>query len=194
MKKILIFLSLFLTLVFYTNAENLKQTNSKRGDKMNNSIYNFQVETIDGQKQSLDKYKDDVMLIVNVASKCGYTPQYEGLEKLYSTYKDRGFVVLGFPCNQFREQEPGTNAEIKEFCQATYGVEFPMFSKIEVNGNNAHPLYQYLKTNSEDTADIRWNFTKFLIDKNGKIVKRYEPAVTPAEIESDIKLLLSNKN
>ena len=194
MKKLMIFLSLFLALVLYTNAENIKQSNSKKDDKMNNSIYSFQVETIDGQNQSLDKYKGDVILIVNVASKCGYTPQYEGLEKLYSTYKERGFVILGFPCNQFMEQEPGTNAEIKEFCQATYGVEFPMFSKIEVNGNKEHPLYQYLKANSEDKADIRWNFTKFLIDKDGKILKRYEPAVTPAEIESDVKSLLSKKN
>lgn len=191
MKKIIIFLSLFLSFALYSNAENFKQTDLKRSNRMNNSIYDFQVETIDGKTQTLGEYKGDVMLIVNVASKCGYTPQYEGLEKLYSTYKDKGFAVLGFPCNQFRGQEPGTNAEIKEFCQATYGVEFPMFSKIEVNGENAHPLYKYLKSNSEDTADIRWNFTKFLVDRNGKILKRYEPAVTPAEIENDIKSILS---
>ncbi|HAW08332.1 MAG: glutathione peroxidase [Chloroherpetonaceae bacterium] len=157
---------------------------------MNKSIYDFQVETIDGKKQNLEVYKGEVLLIVNTASKCGYTPQYEGLEKLYSDYKDKGFAVLGFPCNQFKGQEPGTNKEIEEFCKLNYDVQFPLFSKIDVNGENAHPLYQYLKANSQDNADIRWNFTKFLIDKNGNIIKRYEPAVTPAEIENDIKAIV----
>ncbi|MCE5304301.1 MAG: glutathione peroxidase [Chloroherpetonaceae bacterium] len=157
---------------------------------MNKSIYDFQVETIDGKKQNLEVYKGEVLLIVNTASKCGYTPQYEGLEKLYSDYKDKGFAVLGFPCNQFKGQEPGTNKEIEEFCKLNYDVQFPLFSKIDVNGENAHPLYQYLKANSQDNADIRWNFTKFLIDKNGNIIKRYEPAVTPGEIENDIKAIV----
>ncbi len=190
MKQTIIFLSLFLFISLNLNAEITKQSNSKSGIKMNKSIYDFQVETIDGKKQNLEVYKGEVLLIVNTASKCGYTPQYEGLEKLYSDYKDKGFAVLGFPCNQFKGQEPGTNKEIEEFCKLNYDVQFPLFSKIDVNGENAHPLYQYLKANSQDNADIRWNFTKFLIDKNGNIIKRYEPAVTPAEIENDIKAIV----
>lgn len=190
MKQTIIFLSLFLFISLNLNAEITKQSNSKSGIKMNKSIYDFQVETIDGKKQNLEVYKGEVLLIVNTASKCGYTPQYEGLEKLYSDYKDKGFAVLGFPCNQFKGQEPGTNKEIEEFCKLNYDVQFPLFSKIDVNGENAHPLYQYLKANSQDNADIRWNFTKFLIDKNGNIIKRYEPAVTPGEIENDIKAIV----
>ncbi|AXH10020.1 glutathione peroxidase [Malaciobacter halophilus] len=157
------------------------------------SIYDFEVETIDGKKVSLSDYKNKVLLIVNVASKCGFTSQYEGLEKLYDKYKTKDFVVLGFPCNQFMNQEPGTNEEIKEFCSLTYNVSFPMFSKIDVNGDEAHPLYKYLKNEASGllgTEAIKWNFTKFLVDKNGKVIDRFSPSTTPENIEDDIKKLL----
>ncbi len=159
----------------------------------NMSIYNIEVKTIDGENIKLDKYKNKVMLIVNVASKCGFTYQYEGLEKLHEKYATKGLAVLGFPCNQFLAQEPGTLAEIKEFCSLTYGVKFDMFSKIDVNGENTHPLYKFLKENSSGlmgTDIIKWNFTKFLVDKKGNVVKRYAPSTKPKEIESDIKELL----
>jgi len=138
-------------------------------------------------------YEGKVVLIVNTASKCGFTPQYEGLEKLYNTYKDKGLVILGFPCNQFASQEPGSAEEISKFCTLKYGVTFPMFMKIEVNGKDADPLYKYLKTALPGTItnDIKWNFTKFLLDKNGKPFKRYASTVKPEEISSDIEKLLS---
>jgi len=161
------------------------------GDKM--SIYDFEVKTIDGAKTTLQPYKGKVLLIVNVASKCGFTYQYEGLEKLYKTYKDKGLVVLGFPCNQFSNQEPGNEEEIKNFCSLTYDVTFPMFSKIDVNGENAHPLYVYLKKEQSGllgSEGIKWNFTKFLVDKNGKVVDRFAPATTPESLEETIKELL----
>ncbi len=157
------------------------------------SIYDFKVKTIDGQEITLEKYKDKVMLIVNVASKCGFTPQYEGLEALHVRYVEEGLGVLGFPCNQFLGQEPGTEEEIKEFCTLNFGVNFDMFSKIDVNGENAHPLYKYLKGEAEGvlgTEAIKWNFTKFLVDKNGKVVKRYAPSTTPQEMDEDIRKLL----
>jgi glutathione peroxidase len=157
------------------------------------NIYEFKVNTIDGEEISLEKYKGKVVLIVNVASKCGFTPQYEGLQKLYSTYKDSNFVILGFPCNQFMKQEPGTNAEIKEFCSLNYGVTFPMFDKIDVNGDSAHPLYKYLKSeqkNAKGKEKIAWNFTKFLVNKEGKVIKRIGTQTKPADIEADIKALL----
>ena len=157
------------------------------------SIYSFKVNTIDGQQTTLAQYKGKTILIVNVASKCGLTKQYEGLEALYKKYKDRGLVILGFPCNQFMGQESGTEAEIAEFCSVNYGVTFPLFSKIEVNGEGAHPLYQYLKKELPGTGnkpDIEWNFAKFLIDKDGKPVYRYHPKVKPAELEGDIEKLL----
>lgn len=157
------------------------------------SIYEIEVKDINGKAVSMSKYKDKVMLIVNVASKCGFTNQYEGLEELHKNYSDKGLAVLGFPCNQFLSQEPGTEEQIKEFCSLTYGVEFDMFSKIDVNGENAHPLYKFLKESSKGvlgTEAIKWNFTKFLVDKNGKVVKRYAPSTTPKEIESDIVNLL----
>jgi glutathione peroxidase len=157
------------------------------------SIYDITVKDIDNKEFTLEKYKDKVMLIVNVASKCGFTGQYEGLEKLHEKYSSQGLAVLGFPCNQFLAQEPGTEADIKEFCSLTYGVKFDMFSKIDVNGQNTHELYKYLKSNSSGlmgTGVIKWNFTKFLVDKNGKVINRYAPSTTPKEIEKDIVELL----
>ena len=153
----------------------------------------LKLKIYNGKAVSMSKYKDKVMLIVNVASKCGFTNQYEGLEELHKKYFDRGLSVLGFPCNQFLSQEPGTEEQIKEFCSLTYGVEFEMFSKIDVNGENAHPLYKFLKESSKGvlgTEAIKWNFTKFLVDKNGKVVKRYAPSTKPSEIENDILNLL----
>ncbi len=153
------------------------------------SVYDIKVKDINGQELTLEKYKNKVMLVVNVASKCGFTGQYEGLEKLHEKYSSKGLAVLGFPCNQFLAQEPGSEKEIKEFCSLTYGVKFDMFSKIDVNGNNTHPLYKFLKSSSSGimgTDMIKWNFTKFLVDKNGKVLKRYSPSTTPAEIEKDI--------
>ena len=159
----------------------------------NMSIYDFKVKDIDGNEVSMSKYKDKVLLIVNVASKCGFTSQYEGLEALYSKYKDKDFMILGFPSNQFSNQEPGTNKEIKEFCTLTFGVEFDMFAKIDVNGENAHPLYKYLKKEAPGlagTESIKWNFTKFLINRDGKIVNRFGSMKKPKDIESEILNLL----
>lgn len=156
-------------------------------------FYDFQVENIDGEKISLSKYKGKVLLIVNVASKCGFTPQYEGLEALYEKYKTEEFMILGFPSNQFGQQEPGTNKEIKEFCTLTYGVNFDMFAKIDVNGENEAPLYTHLKKEASGvfgTKSIKWNFTKFLIDPNGKVIDRYGSTTKPADIEPEIKRLL----
>ena len=165
------------------------ETKQQERDK---TIYDFSVKTIDGQEQSLSHYKGNVVLIVNVASKCGFTPQYKGLQELYNKYKNRGFVVLGFPCNQFLSQEPGTNDEIKHFCSINYGVTFPMFDKIDVNGDTAHPLYKYLTSAKGGfiTDSIKWNFTKFLIDRKGTVVKRYPPQTAPENMEEDIKKLL----
>jgi glutathione peroxidase len=146
------------------------------------SIYDFTVKDIDGKDVKLDQYKGKVLLIVNVASKCGYTPQYEGLQKLYLKYQDKGLVVLGFPANNFGGQEPGSNEQIKEFCTVNYEVTFPMFSKISVKGDDTHPLYQYLtskETDPEFAGDITWNFNKFLIDSSGKIVDRFKSADKP---------------
>ena len=157
------------------------------------SIYDFNVTDIHGRHISLSKYRDKVLLIVNVASKCGFTPQYEGLEKLYRTYKDQGFMILGFPCNQFSEQEPGSNKEIFAYCTSTYDVSFEMFSKIDVNGENAAPLYKYLKKEQSGflgTESIKWNFTKFLIDRKGNVIDRYSPSTKPSSIEKDIKKVL----
>ncbi|HZF71030.1 glutathione peroxidase [Sulfuricurvum sp.] len=157
------------------------------------SIYDFEVLTIHKEKSTLEPYRGKVMLIVNTASKCGFTPQFAGLEKLYRTYKDIGFVVLGFPCNQFASQEPLSEPEIENFCRIDYGVTFPMFAKIDVNGDNTHPLYRYLKQQAPGilgSEAIKWNFTKFLVDRHGKVITRYAPATTPEEIEADIKALL----
>lgn len=159
------------------------------------TIYDFSVENSAGETVKLSQYKDKVILIVNTASKCGFTPQFEGLEKLYKQYKDQGLMILGFPCNQFLFQDPGSDSEIVEFCQLNYGVTFPMFSKINVNGRKEATLYKFLKTATPDSKGkkIKWNFTKFLIDKKGEPVRRYEPTITPKEIESEIVKLLNSK-
>jgi len=159
---------------------------------MNKSIYDFEVTTIDGKIISLSQYKGKILLIVNTASKCGFTPQYEGLQALYEKYSDKGFFVLGFPCNQFKEQEPGNAEEIKSFCSLNYNVTFPMFSKIDVNGDSTHPLYKHLKKAAKGflSSDVKWNFTKFLIDKKGKVIKRFSPATNPAKIEKHILKLI----
>ncbi|MBX3240654.1 MAG: glutathione peroxidase [Chitinophagaceae bacterium] len=156
------------------------------------SIYQFRVIMLNGDGISLESYRDKTLLIVNTASKCGLTPQYEGLEKLYRKYKDQGLLVLGFPCNQFGNQEPGDAGEIESFCQVNYGVSFPMFARIDVNGKDAHPLFKFLKKKLSGFfgGKIKWNFTKFLVDKNGKPVKRYAPVTTPEKLEADIKRLL----
>jgi glutathione peroxidase len=144
------------------------------------SIYDISVRTIDGKTIKLVEYKNKVILIVNVASECGYTPQYEGLESIYEKYKSQGFVVLGFPCNQFGEQEPGTNEEIKTFCSSKFNVKFPLFDKIEVNGGNRHPLYVLLAgKDSVFPGDITWNFNKFLIGRDGKLISRFDSSIEP---------------
>jgi glutathione peroxidase len=158
-------------------------------DSPSGTVYGFKVKTIDGKDTTLAKYKGKVLLIVNVASKCGHTPQYAGLEKLYEKYKDKGFVILGFPCNQFMSQEPGTDAEIKAFCTSKYSVTFPLFDKIEVNGDNAHPLYKFLKTAEPEEGgktEIGWNFTKFLIDRTGHPLNRVVTNVEPEAIDAQI--------
>jgi glutathione peroxidase len=157
------------------------------------TIYDFTAKTIDGEEQSLAAYRGKTALIVNVASKCGFTPQYTGLEALYRKYHDQGLVVLGFPCDQFGHQEPGDEAEIRNFCSLNYDVSFPMFAKIDVNGADAHPLYKYLKHEAKGllgSESIKWNFTKFLVDKDGKVVRRYAPTDTPESIGKDIAAAL----
>ncbi|MGM0519785.1 MAG: glutathione peroxidase [Campylobacterota bacterium] len=159
------------------------------------SVYDFTVKDINNEEVNLSKYKNKVLLIVNVASKCGFTSQYEGLEKLYDKYKDKDFMVLGFPSNQFANQEPGTNEDIKEFCRLTYGVNFDMFAKIDVNGQSESPLYTYLKKEASGifgSESIKWNFTKFLVDKEGNVVNRYAPSTKPVDIEDEIVKLLNN--
>lgn len=146
------------------------------------SIYDFTMKSIDGQPVSLKDYSGKVVMVVNVASRCGYTPQYTALESIYEKYKDKGFVILGVPANNFAQQEPGTNEEIKKFCSTKYNVSFPMMSKVSVLGDDKTPLYQYLTDKSQDPrfgGDIKWNFTKFLFDRNGNVVARFEPAMTP---------------
>jgi glutathione peroxidase len=155
--------------------------------------YDFAAKTIDGVEQSFSSYRGKPLLVVNVASKCGFTPQYAGLEALYRKFHDRGLEVLGFPCDQFGHQEPGDESEIKSFCATNFDVTFPMYSKVEVNGANAHPLYRWLKSEKAGvlgTAAIKWNFTKFLIDRTGNVVKRYAPTDTPEKIEKDLDAVL----
>jgi glutathione peroxidase len=158
---------------------------SKTGDvKMNNNISDIAVKDMEDNEINLSAYKGKVLLIVNVASECGYTPQYEGLQKIYEEYKDKGFEILAFPCNQFGGQEPGTNKEIKEFCSINYGVTFKLFDKIDVNGTNRSPLYERLTNNTmTESGDVKWNFEKFLIAKNGDIVKRFRSKVKPESEE-----------
>ena len=156
-------------------------------------IYDIDVTTIDGEQRSMGDYRGKTLLVVNVASKCGFTPQYTGLEKLYRDLRDKGVEVLGFPCDQFGHQEPGDEAEIKNFCSLTYDVTFPMFSKIEVNGSHTAPLYAYLKKEAPGlmgSKSIKWNFTKFLVDAEGRVRRRYAPTDTPEKIEKDIEALL----
>ena len=158
------------------------------------TVYDFSAETLAGKPVNFDQYRGKVLLIVNTASKCGFTPQYEGLEKVYEQFKDKGVEVLGFPCNQFGSQEPGGADEIGAFCQKNYGVSFPMFAKIEVNGDNTHPLYKFLKSEKRGilgSEKIKWNFTKFLVDKKGRVVERFAPMTTPSAIEAQIERLLA---
>ena len=156
-------------------------------------FYELTAERNDGSQQTMSDYRGKVLLIVNTASHCGFTPQYEGLETIYREYKDQGFEILAFPCNQFGSQEPGSNAEIAEFCTSRFSTSFPLFAKIDVNGENAHPIYQYLKSEAKGilgSEAIKWNFTKFLVDRNGQVVKRYAPQDTPEKIARDLKEFL----
>lgn len=160
---------------------------------MSPTIYEYSANKLSGEAVSLRDFAGKVLLIVNTASKCGFTPQYEGLETLYAQYRERGFEILGFPCNQFGQQEPGGADEIGAFCQRNYGVSFPMFEKVDVNGEAAHPLYQHLKSSAKGvlgSESIKWNFTKFLIGRDGRVVRRYAPLTKPLDIAADIEKLL----
>ena len=157
------------------------------------SVYEFEVTAINGETRKLADYRDKVLLIVNTASKCGLTPQFEGLEALYREYREQGLEILGFPCNQFAHQDPGSDSEILEFCQMNYGVSFPMHQKIEVNGDNTYPLFQHLKQEAPGilgSKSIKWNFTKFLVDKNGKVIRRFSPATKPKVLKQAIESAL----
>jgi glutathione peroxidase len=158
------------------------------------SVYDFSATTIDGKTRKLADYRGKVLLVVNTASKCGFTPQYKGLEAIYTKYKDRGFAVLGFPSNQFGEQEPGADADIAEFCEMNYGVSFPLFSKVDVNGETAHPLFKHLTSSKKGlmgSSQIKWNFTKFLVGKDGSVIERYAPTTKPEDIAADIERALA---
>ncbi len=157
-------------------------------------VYDFKAEKLEGGEQSLSEYEGKVLLIVNTASKCGFTPQFDGLEKVFQKYKDQGLVVLGFPCNQFASQDPASNSEIGEFCQRNYGISFPMFAKIDVNGSNAHPLYKYLTKEAKGllgTEAVKWNFTKFLVGRDGNVIDRYATATKPEAMVKDIEKALA---
>ena len=157
------------------------------------NVFDFSANSLDGQPVSLDRFRGQVLLVVNTASACGFTPQYKGLEELHRQFGERGLAVLGFPCNQFGKQEPGTESEIGAFCEKNYGVTFPMFAKVDVNGDEAHPLFTYLKQEKPGvlgTEGIKWNFTKFLVGRDGEVVKRYAPQTAPADISDDIEKLL----
>ncbi|MBJ7275264.1 glutathione peroxidase [Marinobacter salarius] len=157
------------------------------------SIYDFNAADIRGEEHSLDEFRGKVLLIVNTASKCGFTPQFEGLQSLYAELKEKGLEVLGFPCNQFRNQDPADDKAISEFCSLNYGVDFPMFAKIDVNGPNAHPLFEYLKHSAKGllgSEAVKWNFTKFLVNREGEVVRRYPPTTKPSAIRADIEALL----
>jgi len=158
------------------------------------TIYDIPVTDSRGEQHTLGEYEGKVLLVVNTASKCGFTPQFDGLQKLYDRYKDEGFAIVGFPCNQFREQDPGTNEEIQSFCRLNYGVTFPVYGKVDVKGPNAHPLFKYLTKRAPGflTDTIKWNFTKFLIDRSGNVVKRFAPTTEPRKLESAIERLLQH--
>ena len=161
---------------------------------MAENIYSFSGVTMQGKEVPLSGFQGKVMLVVNTASKCGFTPQFKGLEELHEKYKGKGLEILGFPCNQFGKQDPGSNDEINQFCELNYGVTFTMFQKVDVNGDNAHPLFKYLKKQAPGvlgTEAIKWNFTKFLVDQNGKVLERYAPTDTPEKIEKDVARLLA---
>ncbi len=171
----------------------LKRREKSQNGAQDMTVYDFHAKSIDGSDVSLSEYKGRVLLIVNVASQCGFTPQYEGLESLYKKYKDEGLTILGFPSNQFGAQEPGPDLEIKNFCESKFGVTFPLFSKIDVNGANAHPLYTHLKEAQPGilgTTAIKWNFTKFLVNRQGGVIQRYAPQDTPKAIEKDVEAAL----
>lgn len=160
---------------------------------MSTALYNFEVTAIDGTKKRMTDYAGKTLLIVNVASQCGFTPQYDGLEKLYKKYSPRGFVVLGFPCNQFGGQEPESEEKIQAFCETSFGVTFPMFSKVDVNGEKTHPLFQHLKERQKGllgTEAIKWNFTKFLVDKKGEVLERFAPQTAPLSLSESIEQIL----
>jgi glutathione peroxidase len=161
---------------------------------MNHNFYQFEAKSLGGKQISMETYKEKLVIVVNTASKCGLTPQYDGLEKLYKKYKDRGLVILGFPCNQFANQEPGDEKTISEGCLNNYGVSFPVFSKVNVNGDSAHPIFKYLTSELKGTLSrsVKWNFTKFLIDSNGKPVKRFSPFTKPEKMEKHIVKFLNN--
>ena len=158
------------------------------------TVHDFSAQTLAGKPRRLSDYKGKVLLVVNTASKCGFTPQYAGLEALYRQFKDRGFLVLGFPSNQFGEQEPGPDSEIAEFCEVNYGVTFPMFSKVDVNGDSAHPLFKYLTASKKGllgSQAIKWNFTKFLVGRDGTVLERYAPTTKPEDIAADVEKALA---
>lgn len=177
---------------FDTNAAILLLFSKRRLIYIN--VYDFSATTITGTDKSLEDYRGKVLLIVNTASECGFTPQFEGLQKLYDAYKDQDFEVLGFPCNQFNNQDPGSNEEIADFCEQNYGVSFPMFQKVDVKGDNAHPLFVHLTQQAKGmlTKNIKWNFTKFLINKQGEVIERYAPQTKPDNLKADINNVINN--
>ncbi len=184
MKKISLILTVSILFLYISSYGTEFKDKNKKGRNAMSSIYDFNMINIDQEKVSLEKYKGKVILLVNVASKCGLTPQYKGLQDLYTKYKDKGFIILGFPANNFLRQEPGSDSDIKEFCSVNYGVQFPMFSKISVKGKEIHPLYKYLtskESNPGFDGKIRWNFDKFLADKTGKIIARFHPKQKPLD-------------
>ncbi len=186
MKKLLFTLLMLLPL-------SVLAENPNNGKKMK-TFYDFNATSIIGQDISMKEYKGKVLLVVNVASKCGFTPQYEGLQELYEKYEDNNFSILAFPSNQFGEQEPGTAEEIKNFCTNSFDITFPLFEKIDVNGDNTHPLYQFLKSEATGilwSESIKWNFTKFLVDQNGKVITRYGSSTKPKDIDADVAKLLN---
>jgi glutathione peroxidase len=183
---------LLATMALFAKDHNKREIDNIKEELNSKTFYDYSATSIDGKDISMSEYKGKVIVIVNVASKCGFTPQYEGLQALYEKYEKEGLVVLGFPSNQFANQEPASNEEIQEFCTLNYGVTFPMFSKIDVNGDNAHPLYVYLKSQQSGFPgdSIKWNFTKFLVDRKGKVVERYASTKKPESMEEDIVKLL----